>query len=64
MKACNDSSSRVQFPCVLLTPVCVQVLLPEGRGSDQYLFPTAKINEVRKMAVPGEVEVLGARTGG
>lgn len=59
MKACSDSSCRVHFPCVLLIPVCVQ-----RHGSDQYPFSTAKINEVIKMAVPGEMEVLGARIEG
>lgn len=63
MTAWSKSSCRVRFPCVLLTPVSVQVLLPEGHGSDQCPFSIAKINGVRKVAVPGEVEVLETTTG-
>lgn len=63
MKTCSDSCCSVHFPCVLLTPASVQMLLPEGHGSDQCPFSTAKINEVKKVAVPGEVEVLETRTG-
>lgn len=61
MKASNDSSCRVHFPCVLLIWMCVQVLLPEGHGSDWCPFSTAKINEVKEMA--GEVRGLWDRTG-